>query len=126
MDELTEKLLRLCGAENEHEAANALRRLVRIKTKDGKSWNEFVDKLKSGDEPAHQGQGYTSDGNPFATQLWKSREDMLLRKMKEERDRRHREDMLRRQANQSATKDQRAQSDAEMRDFFSTFDRVWK
>ena len=40
-----EKLFRLLGSSNEHEAASALRVIVALKTKNGKSWNEFIDEL---------------------------------------------------------------------------------
>ena len=51
----TEQLLRLAGSENEHEALAALRALIRLKTRDGKDWNDFVSQLAAvqfGEKPS--------------------------------------------------------------------------
>lgn len=45
MNNRLEKLFRILGSSNEHEAMSALRAIISLKTKNGQTWNQFVDAL---------------------------------------------------------------------------------
>ena len=47
MGDRLEKLFRILGSSNEHEAAAALKMIVQLKTKNGQTWNQFIDGLKA-------------------------------------------------------------------------------